>query len=780
MEQYFIDDDEHLNGEKLDFRRYYRALLKRWWLMLLIAIVVTGPWLWYLSQQPPIYEAIATIKFKNFAGNDPTLALSRKMELTSRSFAERVVAQLGLTMGLQPQNEHVSHRNEIFADFLTTHDPVPGVYVLKLKKDEMFELRQKVDEQNEKIVKKGPISEIREQACEVNGFSFTLANTNFVLPLDVPFKIVAFRNAVKSFQGRTDVQVDKLGTLMTVTLTDTDPDMVAEMTNRLAQIFIEESALLKNQGTTGRRKILEEQLELIKQQLDESDRALKEFQERYSTYLDTDENKKINDVMTLTSQKEKLQDVLNTLKGLLAKIDEVEIPTNGDGKSEDTSDLTHRYIMAEIAQHAIFNDDANMVIERKRLEDLESQWRDITSRYSPENIKAKEILAEIKKLHVKIESSARKKVQLLESQMYGVNQEIGRADSRLRQLPTQQYQLSELTRQNKVLERQYLDLLAKTEDARISEAVSSEDIEILDSAIVPELPTNRDKVQKGAIGGVFGLMLGMGIVLLIEFLDKTIKTVDDVKRTLKLPVLGTIPRIDFTNVFEYQDSEKIKQIDQQLVTHDYSPTPVGEAYRSLRTNLLFSKENGRIQSLVVTSNEPGDGKSFTAANLAITLAQLKSKTVLIDSDLRRGVLHNTFGMPKEPGFSNYLTSGLPLNTVLRETHIPNLMLISCGSLIPNPSELLGSHQMQRFLDEARRKFEIIIFDTPPLNAATDAVVVGTQVDGTVIVIRAGKTDRDLAKQKLELYNNVPAKILGTILNGTTEDMAHPGYSYYHY
>ena len=774
MEQYFIDDDEQLNGEKLDFRRYYHAIVKRWWLVLLITGVVTGPWLWYLSTQPPVYEAVATIKFKNFAGNDPTLALSRKTELTSRSFAEKVVAQLGLSMGLEAQNEHVPHRNDIFSDFATSNNPVPGRYLLKLSTDQTYTLSHLTGEQVEKTVKQGLIEEIIQEVCEVNGFSFKLANSNFDLPLEVSFKIVAFRKAVKSFQGRTNVLVDKLGTLMTVTLTDTDPELVAEMTNRLAQIFIGESANLKNQGVTGRREILENQLELIKTQLDESDRALKDFKERYSTYLDTDQNKKLNDVISLTNSRDRLQETITNLKGLLAKLDE------GDADGAANSDLTRRYILSEIARHDVFNDDANMVIERKRLEDLETSWREISSRYSPENAKAKETLAEIRKLHSVIETSARRKLQSLDLQLNSVNQEIAKAEGRLRQLPTQQYQLSELDRQNKVLEKQYLDLLAKTEDARISEAVSSEDIEILDSAIVPEQPTNRDKLKKGIFGGVFGLMLGFGMVLLIEFLDKTIKSVDDVKRCLKLPVLGTIPQIDFNNTYDFQDSEKIKQIDQQLVTHDYSPTPVGEAYRSLRTNLLFSKENARVQTLVVTSNEPGDGKSFTAANLAITLAQLKSKTVLIDSDLRRGVLHNTFGLPKEPGFSNYLTSSLPLNTVLRETHVPNLMLISCGSLIPNPSELLGSHQMQRFLDEIRRKFEIVIFDTPPLNAATDAVVVGTQVDGTVIVIRAGKTHRDLAKQKMELYNNVPAKLLGTVLNATTEDMAHPGYSYYHY
>jgi capsular exopolysaccharide synthesis family protein len=184
--------------------------------------------------------------------------------------------------------------------------------------------------------------------------------------------------------------------------------------------------------------------------------------------------------------------------------------------------------------------------------------------------------------------------------------------------------------------------------------------------------------------------------------------------------------------------------------------------------------------LCITSTSPGDGKSFTAANLAITMAQQKSNTLLIDCDLRRGVLHNTFGVPKEPGFTNFLTSNHSALEYISETNIPNLHLISCGSLIPNPSELLGSHQMRRFMDEMRRKFDLIVFDTPPLNAATDAVVIGTQVDATIIVIRASKTDRTVARQKLEMFNNVPAKVIGVVLNGTSADLAHEGYSYYHY
>ena len=118
--------------------------------------------------------------------------------------------------------------------------------------------------------------------------------------------------------------------------------------------------------------------------------------------------------------------------------------------------------------------------------------------------------------------------------------------------------------------------------------------------------------------------------------------------------------------------------------------------------------------------------------------------------------------------------------ILQETHVPNLTLVSCGSMMPNPSELLGSVQLQRFVEEAKRRFDIVVFDTPPLNAATDAVVLGTQVDGVVLIARAEVTNRNIAKQKLTLFENVPANILGVVLNGAEADLAHEGYSYYHY
>lgn len=776
MESYFLDEDGAFEEEKLDIGRYLKVLLRRWWLVLLVTLAVSVPWAIYLKMQPPVYEAEALIRFKNYAGTDPALLESRMTELKSRSFAERVVAQLGLTMSFEDENTQL-RRNDIFAEFMTTRDPVQGSYVLRLFSDGTFSLHRKLEiqEGREKLVQQGFIRDITRDRCAVNGFSFRLVGEGLQVPMEVPFKIIDFRSAVKSFQNRINFSVSRSGNLMSLKLTDTDPSLVAEMTNRLAQIFVEESASLKKENVRNRSQLLQEQLEITKRQLDASDQKLKEFKERYGLSLDNDQKTQLEELVTREKERNQVEAALTTLNSLLSKLDGARF-ANGS----DESDMNSRYIMNQIVNLRVFDNNANMLIYRPQLKDLEDRWSQIAESYSPNNMKAREILGQIQDLHVEIEKIAREEVNTLERELASLNRDINLLTQKRQQLPEQQYQLSELERENKVLEQQYLTLLAKAREAELSVAVETEDIEILDPAIEPDLPTNRDKKQKAAMGGVFGLMLGVGVTFLIELLDKSLKTVDDVKRYLRMKVLGTIPQIDFNEVYDFQDSEKIKHIDQQLVTHDYAPSPVGEAYRSLRTNLLFSKDAGRIQSFVITSNEPGDGKSFTAANLSITFAQLKSNTLLVDTDLRRGVLHNTFGVPKEPGFSNYLTNMVPLQSILHETHIPNLTLISCGSLIPNPSELLASHQMQRFVDEVRRKYDLIIFDSPPLNAATDAVVIGTQVDGVVIVIRASKTNRDMAKQKLELFSNVPAKILGVIFNGTTADMAHPGYSYYHY
>ncbi|MCH8018435.1 polysaccharide biosynthesis tyrosine autokinase [candidate division KSB1 bacterium] len=775
MESVFLDEEE-LQDEKIDIRRYLKAVLRRWWVVLIVTIAVTVPWVLYTLSKPPEYEAQAVVQFNSFEGNDPNLTESRETVLTSRSFAEKVVAQMGLSLAIESDGKNQISRLSLFSQVSTTQNPIPGEYLLRFNENYSYRLSMMLDEDREKVISEGLISDISEKALSVNGFSIRLAQNYSRNPQDITFTIYPFRDAVKNFRSKTGTEWNRSGNLMTITLTDEDPDLAAKMTNRLAEIFVEKSASLKTSDIKKRSELLEEQVNLAKSNLDEADRALKEFKENNAIDLNAEQQTQVNQLVVEEQQKRNLESYKNTLESLLAKLDDELLSGNGNSATTDN----RRYIFSQLAEHAYFDNNSTMLIYRQKLKDETENRRTIVASSSEQNPRAISFDIEIRQTQAQIEDLASREISLIAAEIRRLNRKIQRLRYNISRLPAQQQRLGELTRDQQVLEKQYLDLLTQFRDAQISKAVESEEIEVLDPAIVPEFPKNLNKKIQASMGGVFGLGLGIIFVILLEFFDKSVKTVNDVKRFLKLPVMGTIPLLDFSDVFDFQDSEKLKQIDQQLVTHDYSPTPIGEAYRSLRTNLLFSKDHGKIQSLVATSTEPGDGKSFTAANLAITFAQLKTNTLLIDGDLRRGVLHNTFGLPKEPGFSNYLTRMVPLQNILYETHIPNLTLITCGSLIPNPSELLGSQQMRKFLDEARRKYELIIFDSPPLNAATDAVVIGTQVDSAVMVIRAGKTNREFALQKLELFSNVPAKVLGVILNGTTSDMAHPGYSYYHY
>jgi capsular exopolysaccharide synthesis family protein len=357
--------------------------------------------------------------------------------------------------------------------------------------------------------------------------------------------------------------------------------------------------------------------------------------------------------------------------------------------------------------------------------------------------------------------------------------EINRLKKRLENLPEEQLRFYNLDRKRKTNEEIYTDNFKKYNEARLTEVSVSENVTILDPAVPPEKPVSGSKKKKVILGLIAGFCFGIGFVVVQEMADKRIKTQKDVRRYINLPLLGIIPKVKFDD-YELQDSEKAKSISSQIVTHDYSPTPVGEAYRALRTSLLFSKSIGPIRSLAIGSVSPGEGKSFTATNLAITLAQQKSKTLLIDADLRRGVLHNTFNCSKKPGLTNYLTGVVPLESVLNETYIPNLTLITCGALIPNPSELLGSVRMKRFIEGITKRFDFVLFDTPPLMAATDAVILGTLVDGIAVLVRSGMTNREDVKRKMELFQNVRANVVGTVLNCAGVEIAHEGYSYYRY
>lgn len=217
----------------------------------------------------------------------------------------------------------------------------------------------------------------------------------------------------------------------------------------------------------------------------------------------------------------------------------------------------------------------------------------------------------------------------------------------------------------------------------------------------------------------------------------------------------------------------------QLITVINPRSPISEAYRSLRTNIQFSSIDHQMKVLMVASAKSGEGKTTTITNLAVTYAQEGKKVLLIDGDLRKPSLHQVFQQSNRTGLTSALINNQHISEVIRDTNVDNLSLITSGPIPPNPSEILGSQRMQQLLDELKEQFEVVLFDTPPVLAVTDGLIISSYCDGVLLVVHAGKVKRDLVKKAKASLEHVQARILGVVLNNNERSNVESKYYYYY-
>lgn len=297
---------------------------------------------------------------------------------------------------------------------------------------------------------------------------------------------------------------------------------------------------------------------------------------------------------------------------------------------------------------------------------------------------------------------------------------------------------------------------------------------VIEPATVPEVPINMNGRRDIALAAVVGLLLATGVAYLLEYMDDTIKTPDDVQRTLSLTTLGTIPKIK---------SSRHQNGRGQMVAIDGDYSPVAEAYRTLRTNIQFSSLllTGSTPTLLVTSSGAGEGKSTTVANLAVVIAQSAKKVILVDADLRRPVLHKIFDVSNEVGLTNLLIDkSLTPETVLQETSISSLRVLPSGPLPPNAADMLVSEQMTELIGRLAECADMVIFDTPPLLAVSDASILASRVGGTVIVIETAQTRSQVCLRGREVLDQVGVTPLGVVLNKFNPKRSPYYYGYYSY
>jgi succinoglycan biosynthesis transport protein ExoP len=284
------------------------------------------------------------------------------------------------------------------------------------------------------------------------------------------------------------------------------------------------------------------------------------------------------------------------------------------------------------------------------------------------------------------------------------------------------------------------------------------------------VPINAGSTRQNVLlAGVVGLMIAGGIAFLLEYLDDTIKTPDDVASVLGLTTLGSIVRLEGTTYPE------------KLVTHQTGHSPAGEAYRMLRSNIQFTSNGRPVRTLLVTSASPMEGKSITLANMGVVFAQNGLRTVLVDSDLRRPVLHKIFQVSNRVGLSNTLLAPVAKlsEEAIQPTEIENLRVMTSGPLPPNPSELLGSARMSQLIGELTEFADVVIFDSPPVLSATDAALLANRLDATILVADAGRTRRETALRAVDQLQRAGSNLLGGVVN-RLQKKSGGYYYYYHY
>ncbi len=319
--------------------------------------------------------------------------------------------------------------------------------------------------------------------------------------------------------------------------------------------------------------------------------------------------------------------------------------------------------------------------------------------------------------------------------------------------PDQQAQLVSVQQRQTADSATYASLIRNYEDLRSSQLARYENLSVVDPATPPERPIRPNKLLNTLLAAALGAMLALGLVFLLEYLDNTLKTEEDVRRYVKVPVLGNL-------VYRISGEEG------ELITLTEPQLPASEAFRTLRTNLLFSRIDRGLRTVIVASAVPGEGKTRTAANLAVTLAQAGQRCILVDADLRRPSLHRIFRQTDQRGLCDMILGDTVDGEFVRETELPTLKVIFSGTPPPNPSELLGSQRMLRIVHELSLKADVIVFDTPPLNAVTDAVLLAARLDATILVVEAGHTPRVAILRAKEAIEKVGASVAGVVLNKT--------------
>ena len=726
--------EEH-KEEQIDLRDYLRVILKRRWTLITVFAVTVITVIIHTFTATPIYEATTRLIIDQ---ENPNVVSIQEVMAVDASGTDYYQTQYKIIESRAVAREVIKR--------------------LHLAESEEFRPKPKNDF----------LSSLKRSVGQTISFwtqSITSLFSGKEPPQETSEETLEDSTLVGAFVSRIKVEPIRNSRLVDVSFQAKDPGLAAKVANTLARSYIDKNLETKLRAAQDAVKWLNERIEEERKKVEKAEQSLLRYKEKHSIITDFS-----SDVEKVTAQK-------------LAQINQQVVDAESrrveaETRYQQAASLSHSPDALDSIPEVLNND---LIRQIKAMEvDLYKRTSELSKKYGEKHPQMVAIDSELKTLQkrkamevARVINSLRNEYRVAQARENSLKAGLETQKKESLDLNQKAIEYGVLQREAESAKQMYELLIKRFKETSLAEEMKTGNIRIIDRAEVPRRPVKPRKGLNILLAVLVGLVAGTGLAFFFEYLDNTIKLPDDIRRHLRVPYLGPVPAFATDGDSRGQGMEK-----PELVTLRSPKSTASEAYRGIRTSILFSSAETQPQVILVSSAGPQEGKTVTCSNLAVTMAQSGNRVLLLDCDMRRPALHRVFGISREKGVSNLLVGSSELKDVLIPTSIPNLDAIPSGPVPPNPSELLGSGRMQRLLAALRKNYTHIMIDSPPATAVTDAVILAKLADAILLVVRAGDTPREIVKNGLTQFQSVNANVLGVILNGV--DMGSDGYYYYQY
>lgn len=753
----------------------------------------------YTWRATPVYEAFVSVRIQDKQTAIPVLdalktltdgsEFGTEMEvLASRTLMEDVVDSLRLQVRVTRPRR--IERARLLERIQVSRSAPKGEYVLEQGDDGAFVIR---DTRTERVLGHARPGE----RVQLPGASFTLAAAAGREP-QLVVRVSRFADVVEDLQETIEVErAGREAKIAFVYYRDTDRRIVREVPNVLAARFIARRQHIKHTEARSTVHFLRGQIELLAAQLHAAEEELRAFR-REAEVIEpkVEATTQLTALAELQAQRIAIEAERGALAGLLEEI------RAHDEAPDPTAPSPYRRL---IGFPSILRNQAAGELLRSVVA-VENQRAELLARRTLDDPDVQVLTGRIHALERELRVVAETYLQGLTNQVASLDVPLTRFRDQLERIPDREIQLARLMREPKVLEEIYILLQTRLKEAEIAQAVEDPSVRVVDPAIMPRRPVRPNPLLNLFGAAAAGLALGIAGALFRAWMDRAVRSRDDVRTATGLPVLALIPALRgggpvgmttprLTRIRLRLPARLARAtgadgggqgdvVNAALVRGGALLGVVDAAYSRLQTNIAFARQDRAVRTIVMTSALPGDGKSTTSANFALTLARCGRRVLLIDSDLHRGLQHTYFHVPREPGFTEVLAGKAELRAAVCPVDAgagKRLDFLPTGALPHNPTEALGSPRLRALLERMVQEYDIVVIDSPPLNAVSDAALLGAAVDGVVLVARSGVTPVDALTIAADQLRHVRAPVLGTVLNDIDfdRDAAYDGaYVYY--